>query len=82
LNRISAPESLLIDARALAEQLANGPTFAHAMTKQMLSLEWNMAIDQAIDAEAQAQAICMTSHDFKRAYRAFLDKQEPRFEGD
>src|SRR5215813_11010872 len=70
-NRIVSPESLMTDAMALAKQLAEGPTFAHAMTKRMLHREWHMSVDEAIDAEAEAQAICMQTEDFARAYRAF-----------
>jgi enoyl-CoA hydratase/carnithine racemase len=81
-NRIVAPESLLSDAQAVATQLAQGPTFAHGMTKTMLNQEWSMTIDQAIEAEAQAQAICMATGDFKRAFDAFAAKQTPKFEGD
>ncbi|MDE2304437.1 MAG: enoyl-CoA hydratase family protein [Gammaproteobacteria bacterium] len=76
------PERLLDEAQALAGSLAEGPSFAHAMTKSMLHQEWNMSIDQAIEAEAQAQAICMQTEDFRRAYAAFADKRTPRFEGD
>ena len=76
-----APEELLEGATALAAELAAGPTFAHAMTKKMLHEEWHMPIDLAIDAEAQAQAVCMQTEDFQRAYRAFLAKQPPQFEG-
>ena len=67
--------------QALARELAEGPTFAHGMTKTMLPQEWSMTIDQAIEAEAQAQAICMQTEDFKRAYEAFAAKRKPRFEG-
>jgi enoyl-CoA hydratase/carnithine racemase len=81
-NRLCPPEELLAQARALAAQLAGGPTFAHAMTKRMLHLEWAMDVDQAIEAEAQAQAICMGTRDFKRAYDAFVAKRKPEFEGD
>ena len=81
LNRLCAPEALLDEAQALARELATGPGFAHAMTKRMLHREWNMALDDAIDAEADAQAICMQTEDFKRAYRAFVAKEKPRFEG-
>ncbi len=81
LNRLCAPETLLDDAIALASELASGPNFAHAMTKHMLHVEWNMGLDQAIDAEATAQAICMQTEDFKRAYRAFVAKQKPVFGG-
>jgi enoyl-CoA hydratase/carnithine racemase len=82
LNRVCAPESLLADAQAFAATLASGPTFAHGMTKKMLQQEWNMGVDEAIEAEAQAQAICMATNDFHRAYHAFVAKQAPRFEGD
>jgi enoyl-CoA hydratase/carnithine racemase len=81
-NRHCAPETLLSEAQALAAELASGPTFAHAMTKKCLHQEWNMGVDEAIEAEAQAQAICMQTEDFKRAYRAFAVKQKPVFEGD
>ena len=81
-NRLTAPESLLTEATALAGQIAGGPTFAHAMTKKMLHAEWHLPIDAAIDAEAEAQAVCMQTEDFRRAYRAFAAKQQPRFEGD
>ena len=81
-NRLCTPEKLLSEARALAEELCAGPTFAHAMTKKMLHHEWNMGIDEAIDAEAQAQALCMATNDFHRAYHAFVQKQKPQFKGD
>lgn len=81
-NRLCAPEALLDEARALAAALAAGPTFAHGMTKKMLQQEWNMGVDEAIEAEAQAQALCMATNDFHRAYHAFVGKQRPRFEGD
>jgi enoyl-CoA hydratase/carnithine racemase len=81
-NRLCAPESLLKDAQALAAELVAGPTFAHGMTKKMLHHEWNMGVDEAIDAEAQAQAICMATNDFHRAYHAFVAKQKPEFKGD
>jgi enoyl-CoA hydratase/carnithine racemase len=80
-NRLVEPEALLAEATALAKRIADGPTFANAMTKTMLDKEWNMGIDQFIEAEAQAQAICMQTEDFKRAYRAFVAKQKPVFEG-
>jgi enoyl-CoA hydratase/carnithine racemase len=76
------PARLLETANGLARELANGPSFAHAMTKTMLHQEWNMSIDQAIEAEAQAQAICMQTADFRRAYEAFVAKRNPVFEGD
>ena len=81
-NRLCAPEDLLAEAQQLARGLAGGPTFAHGMTKKMLQQEWNMGIDEAIEAEAQAQAICMATNDFHRAYHAFVAKQTPDFEGD
>ena len=81
-NRLCAPESLLKDAQTLAAELAAGPTFAHGMTKKMLHQEWDMGVDEAIDAEAQAQAICMATNDFHRAYHAFVAKQKPEFKGD
>jgi enoyl-CoA hydratase/carnithine racemase len=80
-NRLAEPERLLDDARDLARQLATGPTFAHAMTKRCLHQEWAMGVDEAIEAEAQAQAICMQTEDFARAYRAFVAKERPVFEG-
>ena len=80
-NRLAAPEALLGDAQALARQLADGPTFANGITKTMLHQEWAMTIEQAIEAEAQAQALCMLTQDFTRAYEAFVAKQKPRFEG-
>ena len=65
----------------MANALAEGPTFAHGMTKNMIHQEWNMSLDQAIEAEAQAQAICMQTQDFHRAYKAFAAKQHPVFQG-
>ena len=82
LNRLCAPQELLPAALNLAAELGGGPTFAHHMTKKMLQQEWNMGIDEAIEAEAQAQAICMATNDFHRAYRAFVGKQMPEFKGD
>jgi enoyl-CoA hydratase/carnithine racemase len=73
---------LLSAATAMARELAAGPTFAHAMTKTMLQQEWAMTIEQAVEAEAQAQAICMQTQDFRRAYEAFAAKQKPVFGGD
>jgi len=81
-NRLCAPEVLGRDAAALAADLAGGPTFAHGVTKRMLHQEWAMGVDEAIDAEAQAQAVCMMTQDFHRAYHAFVAKQKPAFEGD
>ena len=80
-NRLVAPERLLDEATTLAGELAAGPTFANGITKTMLHQEWAMTIEQAIEAEAQAQAICMLTNDFTRAYEAFAAKQKPRFEG-
>jgi enoyl-CoA hydratase/carnithine racemase len=81
LNRLCAPESLLGEARSFAADLAAGPTFAHGMTKKMLNQEWSMSLDEAIEAEAQAQAICMATKDFRRAYEAFEEKKKPVFQG-
>jgi enoyl-CoA hydratase/carnithine racemase len=80
-NRLCSPQDLQA-AMQLAAELASGPTFAHGMTKKMLHQEWNMGLDEAIDAEAQAQAICMATSDFDRAYQAFVAKQKPVFKGD
>ena len=80
-NKLCAPGDLLGEARDMAHRLADGPTFAHGMTKRMLHQEWDMSIDQAIESEAQAQAVCMATGDFRRAYEAFLAKERPRFEG-
>ncbi|HWW81828.1 MAG TPA: enoyl-CoA hydratase family protein [Steroidobacteraceae bacterium] len=81
-NRLIAPETVLAESVALATEIAQGPTFAHAMTKKMLHAEWAMTVDAAIDAEAEAQAVCMETQDFHRAYHAFVAKQKPKFEGD
>ena len=81
-NALHASQDLPEQARKLASSLASGPTFAHSMTKTMLHQEWAMTLDQAIEAEAQAQAICMQTQDFKRAYEAFASKQNPVFHGD
>jgi enoyl-CoA hydratase/carnithine racemase len=81
-NRLCAPDAVLADARAFAATLAHGPTFGHAMTKKMLHQEWSMGLDEAIEAEAEAQAICMGTRDFRRAYEAFAAKRTPVFEGD
>lgn len=80
-NALHAADSLEGEAMALARRLADGPTFAHGMTKTQLNQEWNMGLEQAIEAEAQAQAICMQTRDFERAYKAFVAKQRPVFEG-
>jgi enoyl-CoA hydratase/carnithine racemase len=81
-NKLYAPEAVLAEAQAFAAALSNGPTFAHAMTKRCLHQEWSMGVDEAIEAEAQAQAICMQTKDFERAYEAFVAKAKPVFEGD
>ena len=81
-NCIVPAGELETDAIALAQSLAEGPTFAHMMTKTMLNQEWSMTLDQAIEAEAQAQAICMQTQDFKRAYDAFVARHKPKFSGD
>ena len=81
-NRLVAPDALEKEAIAMAQRLAEGPTFAHMMTKTMLNQEWSMTLDQAIEAEAQAQAICMQTRDFRRAYDAFVAKGKPQFAGD
>ena len=80
-NRLVDPEALLPEARALASALAHGPSFAHAMTKRALHQEWSMGLDEAIEAEAQTQALCMQTEDFARAYRAFVAREKPVFEG-
>jgi enoyl-CoA hydratase/carnithine racemase len=81
LNRLIARENVLAEAQALAAELADGPTFANAMTKRMLEMEWAMSVETAIEAEAVAQALCMQTEDFARAYHAFAAKQKPVFEG-
>lgn len=81
LNRIAEPEQLLAEALAWGREIAAGPSFAHAMTKRMLHQEWAMGVDEAIESEAQAQAICMMTQDFHRAYEAFAARQKPAFEG-
>ena len=80
-NRLVGAAELESEAIALATKLAAGPNFGHMMTKTMLKQEWAMSIDEAIEAEAQAQAICMQTEDFRRAYNAFVAKQKPAFEG-
>ncbi|MSP51561.1 MAG: enoyl-CoA hydratase family protein [Alphaproteobacteria bacterium] len=80
-NRLCDPDTLQNDARTFARSLAVGPTFAHGMTKTSLHQEWSMSVDEAIEAEAEAQAICMQTQDFSRAYDAFVAKQKPAFEG-
>ncbi|MFN0099196.1 MAG: enoyl-CoA hydratase family protein [Gemmatimonadaceae bacterium] len=80
-NSVVAPEILLEEATKTATMLATGPSFAHAMTKTMLQQEWNVSVDQAIEMEAQAQALCMGTNDFRRAFEAFAAKSTPAFEG-
>ena len=80
-NRLVDPDKLLEEAHALAQSLADGPTFGHAMTKTMLWQEWSSGLGECIEAEAQAQAICMQTNDFERAYHAFAAKAKPVFEG-
>ena len=80
-SKVIAPDALLKEASGLARTLAQGPTFAHAMTKLALNQEWSMSLEEAIDVEAQTQALCMQTDDFGRAYRAFANKQTPKFEG-
>ncbi|MFL4968489.1 MAG: enoyl-CoA hydratase family protein [Xanthobacteraceae bacterium] len=81
-NKLVAAEALEQEALALARQIASGPTFAHGITKTQLNQEWSMSLEQAIEAEAQAQALCMQTKDFERAYHAFVAKQKPVFAGD
>ena len=81
-NKLEPRETLLGEAAAWASRIAAGPAFANGMTKSQLNHEWNMGLDQAIESEAQAQAICMQTRDFERAYRAFVEKRTPVFEGD
>jgi enoyl-CoA hydratase/carnithine racemase len=81
-NALVEPDEVLSSATQIAQAIAAGPTFAHAVTKQSLHAEWNMSIDEAIAAEAEAQALCMETKDFARAYRAFMNKDKPTFEGD
>jgi len=80
-NRLARPETVRTEALKLAHDLANGPTFANAMTKRMLEMEWAMSVETAVEAEAVAQALCMETEDFSRAFRAFAAKQKPVFEG-
>ncbi|MFQ5939738.1 MAG: enoyl-CoA hydratase family protein [Alphaproteobacteria bacterium] len=80
-NELVAQEELLAKAQEMGRAIADGPYFAHSMTKRMLHKEWAMDLDEAIESEAQAQAICMQTEDFKRAYRAFAAKEKPEFEG-
>jgi len=80
-NKIVSSEDLLNSSMELADKIVDGPTFGNMMTKTMLAQEWSMSIEQVIEAEAQAQAICMQTGDFKRAYEAFIVKEKPKFEG-
>jgi enoyl-CoA hydratase/carnithine racemase len=80
-NRLVSPDTVLAEAIKLARDLAHGPTFGNAMTKRMLEMEWAMSVETAIEAEAVAQALCMETEDFARAFRAFAAKQKPVFEG-
>ncbi len=80
-SRLVSAQALEQEALTLARRIASGPTFANSITKTQLNQEWSMSLDQAIEAEAQAQAICMQTADFERAYRAFVDKKKPVFEG-
>ena len=80
-NKLCEPANVLAEAQAMAISLADGPTFGHAMTKRCIHQEWNMGIDEAIEAEAQAQAICMQTKDYERAYEAFVKKSSPVFQG-
>jgi enoyl-CoA hydratase/carnithine racemase len=81
-NRLVPEDTLAAEAAALAREIADGPGFAHGMTKRMLAMEWAMGVEQAIEAEAVAQALCMTTKDFRRAYDAFVARRTPVFEGD
>ncbi len=81
-NAVVEPDALMDEARKMAGRIASGPTFSNMMTKTMLAQEWSMSLDQAIEAEAQAQAICMQGQDFTRAYEAFIAGKTPVFEGD
>lgn len=80
-TELCEPTAVLTRAHVLAKEIAHGPTAAHAMTKRMLHDEWDMPLDLAIDAEARAQAFCMETGDFRRAYEAFVNKTSPKFEG-
>ncbi len=81
-NRLVPADQVLTEAQALARSLASGPTFAHGITKTQLNTEWNVSLETAIEMEAQAQAICMATNDFRRAFEAFAAKQKPEFKGD
>jgi enoyl-CoA hydratase/carnithine racemase len=81
-NKLVPAERLMEEAQALARNLATGPTFAHGITKTQLNTEWAVSLDVAIEMEAQAQAICMATNDFRRAFEAFAAKKSPEFKGD
>jgi enoyl-CoA hydratase/carnithine racemase len=81
-NRVVPAEKLMVEASAIAQALAAGPTFAHGITKTQLNQEWNVSLETAIEMEAQAQAICMATNDFRRAFQAFAAKRQPEFKGD
>ena len=81
-NRLTSPDALLDEAASIAREIATGPTFANGMTKRMLQVEWAMSIDDAIESEAVAQALCMTTEDFTRAYHAFAERRRPVFQGE
>jgi enoyl-CoA hydratase/carnithine racemase len=81
-SRLAEPGTVLAEGLALAREIAAGPTYANTMTKRMLAMEWAMSVEEAIEAEAVAQALCMTTEDFARAYRAFSERRTPVFEGD
>lgn len=81
-NRVVDRPALMANAQEMAQRIADGPGFANSMTKTMLAQEWAMSLEQALQAEAQAQAICMQGQDFKRAYEAFVARERPVFQGD
>jgi enoyl-CoA hydratase/carnithine racemase len=81
-NRLAEPSDILAEAQSVARTLAAGPNFAHGITKTQLNQEWNVSLETAIEMEAQAQALCMATNDFRRAYEAFAAKQTPEFQGD
>lgn len=81
-NRLVEADQIQAEAIGYAQKLCDGPTFAHGITKTQLNQEWSMSLDQAIESEAQAQAICMQTRDFERAYKAFVAKEKPVFGGD
>jgi enoyl-CoA hydratase/carnithine racemase len=80
-SRIVLPDQVLLQAQSLAREIAQGPTFANTMTKRMLAMEWAMSVEEAIEAEAVAQALCMTTADFERAFEAFANRAKPVFQG-